>query len=195
MLMAAIDELEHKVRDLYEAQDPKRDSWADWLYANHVFVVQSQARELAQNLGANEDLCRAAAVLHDVADVQMKRMDAGHEQASLRLARKLLREFGYNANDIKIVVDDALKLHSCRDGVSPKTLEGQILSTADALAHLTTDFYVYATWAKGREMPLKALKEWTVKKATRDFEDKIRFDDVRERVRGDYERITTLFAR
>jgi hypothetical protein len=33
-------------------------------------------------------------------------------------------------------------------------------------------------------MPLKALKEWTVKKATRDFEDKIRFDDVRERVRG-----------
>jgi hypothetical protein len=69
------------------------------------------------------------------------------------------------------------------------------LSTADALAHLTTDFYVYATWAKGREMPLKALKEWTVKKATRDFEDKIRFDDVRERVRGDYERITTLFAR
>jgi putative nucleotidyltransferase with HDIG domain len=193
--MAAIDLLEHKVRDLYEAQDSRRNDWADWLYANHVFVVVGKARELAEKVGANSDLSRAAAVLHDIADVQMKRHDLGHEKASLRLAHKLMRELGYNDNDIRIAVDDAMAHHSCRKGKLPQTLEGKVVATADAWAHLTTDFYVYATWALGREMPLREVKAWVLEKAARDFDDKLFWDDVREQVRPDYERIVALYSR
>jgi hypothetical protein len=106
-----------------------------------------------------------------------------------------MREFGYNANDMKIVIEDALKRRSREENDGPVTLEGKVLATANALAHLQTDFYVYATWAKGREMSLSGLKTWVLEKAARDFNTSIWFDDVREQVRPDYERIVALYSR
>jgi hypothetical protein len=51
-------------------------------------------------------------------------------------------------SQIELVVDDAIRLHSCYDGNRPASLEGQALAAADALAHLKTDFYVllHANW-------------------------------------------------
>jgi hypothetical protein len=37
--MSGIQELEESVRNLYESKILGRADWADWLYANHVFVV------------------------------------------------------------------------------------------------------------------------------------------------------------
>jgi hypothetical protein len=110
--------------------------------------------------------------LHDVADVRMKRRDPDHERASLGLARELMKEFHFSDNDVAIVVDDAIALHSCHDG--------KVAATLGAL---------------GGEMPLEETKAWIRKKATRDFRDKIQFEDVREGARRDYECVMELFSR
>ena len=77
----------------------------------------------------------------------------------------------------------------------PESLEGKILSTADSLAHLKTDFYVYAVYARATEDSLTEIKEWALKKLERDFHAKIQFDDVREEVRAEYDMLKTLFSR
>jgi len=194
--MERLQKLEAKAKDLYERKDPARDEWADWLADNHVFVVADFATELAKKHGANEELARAAALLHDIADVKMKRKDEEHEAESLTIARDLMQEVGYNGDEIKLVVDDAIRYHSCHGDERPESVEGKILSTADSMAHLKTNFYIYAAWAFGYDhRPLEEVKAWTLKKIERDINNKMFFDDVRQELVPDYERIKELFSR
>ena len=193
--MGNIEQLEAKVKALYASNEPNRAEWANWLGDNHVLVVANYATGLALKHGANPVLSRAAALLHDIADVQMKRNNKGHAEESLRIARGLLNDFGFSEEDTTIVVDDAIRFHSCHGQERPSSMEGKVLSTADSLAHLKTDFYIFATWALGRENSLEEVKLWTLKKLERDLNTKIFFDDVREDVRPDYETIKNLFSR
>lgn len=193
--MNRIEILEQKVRDLYAQKNTNRAEWADWLADNHVFIVADNASVLAQRFGANEELARAAALLHDIADARMSRFDENHEAESMKIARKFLQECGYNDREIAIIVDDAIRLHSCHDGNLPNTLEGKVLATADSLAHLQTDFYIYATWIMGKNIPLNEIKIWVLKKIERDFQNKILFDEVKTEVEQDYEMLKKLFSR
>lgn len=194
--MERLQKLEAKVKALYQAKDLGRDAWADWLADNHVFVVADFATDLAQKYGANEELACAAALLHDIADAKMQRNNAQHETESLNMARDLMQEAGYHDDDIKLVVDDAVRYHSCHGDERPESVEGKILSTADSMAHLKTDFYVYAAWAFGYDhRPLEDVKAWALKKIERDLNNKMFFDDVRQELVPDYERIKELFSR
>ena len=193
--MTRLSKLEDRVRELYRAKNADRADWADWLFEHHVFVVADYAEELAKRYGANEEFARAAAVLHDIADVRMQRNNSDHEAESLRLARELMEEAGYNKEEIGLVVDDAIRYHSCHDGEQPDSIEGKILATADSLAHLKTDFYLYATWIFGRNRTLNEIKSWVLKKLDRDLSDKIFFDDVRADVLPDYNLVKELFSR
>lgn len=194
--MARIDELWQHVEKLYTDKLEGRDDWADWLWPNHVVVVANKARELAEQKGADVDLSVAAALLHDIADYKMGRHQDGHEEESLKVAREVMQEHGYSPEEIALVVDDAIRYHSCHGDERPDSVEGLVLATADSLAHLQTNFYVFATWAFGKlGRDLEGLTEWVLKKIERDLYNKISFDDVREQARPDYEMIKNLFSR
>ncbi len=194
--MSKLEKLKQRVAGLYQARRPERDAWTDWFWQHHVPLVAKNAHDIAVRVGANAELSEAAGWLHDIADTVMDRLSDNHEAQSLNIARQLMHEAGYSADDISTVVDDALPLHGCHDGKRPRLLEGKVLATADALAHLKTDFYVHAAYAMGEEgISLEQLKQWAVKKAARDFNDKICFDDIREETRADYEIIHKLFSR
>lgn len=193
--MARIDKLRRNVKELYEAKVEGQDPWSEWLYPNHVLVVAKFAVPLAEKYGANVELTEVAALLHDIADVKMPRKDPRHEEESLKIARQVMQDCGYTAEETQLVVDDAVRFHSCHGDERPESKEGLILATADSQAHLKTDFYVYATWAFGRDRSLEALKEWVAKKIERDLHNKISFDDEREDARKDYEVIKELFSR
>lgn len=187
--------LEQLVNDLYEQKSSNRAEWADWLYKNHVYVVADQAVRLAKKYNASEEYARAAALLHDIADAVMSRFDDNHEATSLQLARELLEKSGFKDEEISLIVDDAIRFHSCHDGRVPSSLEGKILATADSYAHLKTDFYVYATWAMGQTTPLDEVKSWVLKKLDRDLHDKVLFDDEKADLLSDYEMLKELYSR
>lgn len=187
--------LKQKVQELYEAKNPGRADWADWLYENHIFVVTGFARQLADRYHAQKDLCMAAAMLHDIADVAMKRDHPRHQEESEVIARKLLRETGFSAEETRIVVDDAMRFHSCHNGESPQTLEGKILAGADALAHLKTDFYKHFVSPIGERWMFDEVRGRVLPKIERDFNRKILFDDLREETRSHYEALKVFFAK
>jgi len=193
--MARLDDLTTLVRESYNAKNPTRADWADWLAENHVFVVADKAQLLAQRFGANAELVQAAAMLHDIADIKISRFDDRHESISLELARDFLHRTGFLPEEADLIVDDAIRYHSCHDGNVPQSLEGKVLATADALAHIQTNFYVYGAWAMGKEgVSLNDLKKWALKKLDRDFNDKILFPEVREECRADYEHLKFMFS-
>ncbi len=187
--------LRHAVESLYMTKVETRDEWADWLYPNHVLVVANKAKQLAEQQGADVELSQVAALLHDIADYKMKRDDPKHETASLHTARELMKASGYSEQEIALVVDDAIRYHSCHGDKRPKSKEGLVLATADSLAHLQTGFYVFAGWLFGKDgRSLEDLKTWVLQKIERDLRNKIAFDDVREMARPDYERIKSLYS-
>lgn len=194
--MTRLETLTKKVQTAYEAKQDGRDGWADWLYANHVFVVTDYAHTLAVKYQANDELAQAAAMLHDIADIKMSRTNPDHERESLAIARNYLEGSGFTAEEITLVVDDAIRFHSCHGEERPKSSEGLILATADSLAHLKTDFYIFAVWGMGEEgMSLEAIKKWALTKIERDLHNKIAFEDEREDCQKDYSYIKALFSR
>lgn len=191
-----ITSLKNKIDALYLDKNTSRaKDWADYLHASHVFKVADAARELAERFHAQTELAIAAAMLHDVADAVMPREDARHEQESMIIARSFLRACGFNDDEIRIVVDDAMKYHSCRGEDRPQTLEGKVMATADAVVHLQTDFYDFAVHNfTERGETMADISAWGLEKTDRDFNKKIFFPEVQEEVRPDFERERRRFA-
>jgi len=191
--MTQIEALKRKIDSLYEERRESRDEWADWLHKNHIFIVAEIAHDLAKRYDANDDLAIAAAMLHDIADAVMSRFAPDHEKTSAEIGRKLLQETGFTEEEIRIVMDDAIRYHSCRNGEVPKTTEGKVMATADALAHLQTDFYAHAVESKRDKQSIEEIKDWGLAKIDRDFKNKILFPEIQKEAESSYERQKSFF--
>lgn len=188
-----LEKLHKLVEQLYMQKDPNRADWCDWLYPNHVVVVADKAQELCDRYNGNPDIAVAGALLHDIADTVMERRDPEFKPTSYDIARKLCHEAGYNDDEITIIVDDICAKHSCRDGIIPQSHEGKIMATADAWAHATTDFYLYA-FNKSSPEEFEERKAWMRSHLDKDFHKKIFFDEVKEEVRPAYKILRGLLS-
>lgn len=192
--MNPLEKLHTKVHELYEGASPElKADWTDWLYKNHVFVVAAKARELAPLFDADPELAAAGGMLHDIADVKLRRADPNHAKTTLEIANELLTLSGFSDADIEILITDALPNHRGREGVVPKTAVGKALSAGDAYVHLMTDFYVHGIWALGiRGEDLEQTKQWAREKIERDYKVKTMTPEVREMTREGYESLKFL---
>ena len=93
---------------------------------DHVLRVLALAERLACSEGADLEIVRTAALLHDVARGQ----EGDHAQAGAELARRLL--VGHPAARVEAVAH-AIAAHRFRTGSAPQTLEAQVLHDADKL--------------------------------------------------------------
>lgn len=192
--MNRIELLTTRVQELYEGKNPNRDPIADWLYENHIFQVAKEARSIAERFGGEPALAEAAGMLHDIGDAVISRFNSSHAKKSENIARDFLVESGFSNEEIKVILDDSIRRHSCRDGNVPVTLEGRAVATGDAIVHLTTNFYVFMTrMQKERGDSQEAISNWVKEKLDRDFNKKIFFDEVRKDVESDYKRLRQLF--
>ncbi len=110
-------------RTLYPAE---ADSAHDF---DHVLRVVAMADRIAQAEGADRDIVRTAALLHDIG---LDEGRAGHETAAARRAAEILREQGY-AEVFCAAVAHAIEAHRFRSGPAPQTLEARVLFDADKL--------------------------------------------------------------
>jgi HD superfamily phosphodiesterase len=191
--MNKIERLTKLVRTLYEKKSPSRSPWADYLYHYHIFLVADIARSLAEEFSINNELPIAASILHDIGDAEISRFDPKHEAETLKIARYFLDQSGFSKTEIAIVVDDSIINHWCYNWITPTSIEGKIMATADAIGHLTSDFYTFALSQKRKQEPMDIIRKWALPKIERDFYQKICFNEVREKYRTDYERCKKLF--
>lgn len=187
-------QLSQSVVNLYSEKRPERADWADWLAENHIVQVTERARVVAERFGGDPELAACGGILHDIADAVMSRFDPHHETTSLDLARQFMEQSGYRTEEIAIVVDDGIALHSCYDGNCPKTPEGRALAAGDALAHLGTDFYPHAKQAMLQEgKSLTEINEWATRKINRDYNDKLIYGELKNEMRPIYESLLESF--
>lgn len=191
--MNRIETLREKVKSLYEAQHEDRGEWAEWMSENHVFLVADRCKELAERFGIDAELAEAAGMLHDIADAVMKRDNPAHDEKSAQLATELLQDCEFSAEEIAIIVHDALEFHACKNGKSPKTPVGEVLATADALVHLQSDFYPYYKAERLKIQSIEAVQQSALEKIERDYNHKIRFPEIKAGATSAYEEAKALF--
>lgn len=94
---------------------------------DHVLRVLALAERLARAEGADLEIVRAAALLHDVA---RSRPEVEHARAGAETARRLLA--GQPPERVEAVAH-AIEAHRFRLGPAPATLEARVLHDADKL--------------------------------------------------------------
>jgi len=187
----------HQVAQLTErAYSSSKEDFARWSWENHVQFVARKTEELSKKFNANEDLAVASAWLHDFGDAFVDRHSQEHEEASTKEAVRVLNESGYSNEEIQEILEIIIEPHSCMDGNLPQTKEGKILATADALAHLATDFYVQFTWKHiPEEKSYEEFIDWVNEKLERDFNKKIFFEEIKDQIKNRYEMLKELFRK
>jgi len=104
---------------------------------DHVLRVYKLAERLAQSEGADLEVVRAAALLHDVTKYQSPEDDSqarrAHHQTSADFAEGILHAEGWPAERIA-AVQHCIRAHRFRDdSEQPQTIEARVLFDADKL--------------------------------------------------------------
>lgn len=121
---------QNEAKQWYSESDPVH-GW------DHVLRVYSMAERLAVDEGADVEIVRAAALLHDVqagaysADNSTQR--SGHHFSAAEFARQVLAAEGWQAERIA-AVEHCIRAHRFRDtSEPPATLEARVFFDADKL--------------------------------------------------------------
>jgi len=102
---------------------------------DHVERVYRMAERLAQAEGADLEVVRSAALLHDADGSATAGGDEGrldHHEASAEFARQVLEAEGWPAERVA-AVQHCIRCHRFRNPAEPQTLEAKILFDADKL--------------------------------------------------------------
>ncbi|MHA1904722.1 MAG: HD domain-containing protein [Candidatus Thorarchaeota archaeon] len=99
---------------------------------DHTKRVLSIAREICEVQHADMRILCAAALLHDVGRPYEMSTGKSHALLSGEMSKEVLQRNGYNEDEISRVVD-AIRTHRYSEGLTPNSLEGEILSDADKL--------------------------------------------------------------
>jgi uncharacterized protein len=113
-------------RPLFKGADSAHD-------IGHAMRVLRLAELLGEAEGADLDILRPAALLHDIGCAP-KHLGKEHESEgrTLKIARSLLLDNGYPKATTEAILG-IIKVHGYSRGIIPRTLEGKLLQDADRL--------------------------------------------------------------
>lgn len=171
------------------AKDECAANGLGWFWDVHLLEVEKCAKTILIKLPkADKEIVMLGVWLHDLQ--RIRKIDGNHCKIGAVEAEKVMQKFGYLPEKIEIVKEIILA-HSCENDLAPKTLEGKILATADAMSHFLSDFYL-AIAATGKR-DAKSFKKWVMKKIDRDYRKKIFFPFAKKLIAERYVALRKLF--
>jgi len=179
--MNKIEQIKHKI----EKEGKELKQVPEWFFDKHLLGVEKFARKLLEQLPeANEEIVLLGVWLHDLQ--RIRGIEGDHAEIGAIEAEKVLKEYGYDATTIKSIKDMILT-HQCNSDLMPKTIEGKILASADAMSHYINDFYINV--ALLGQQNTEEYKKWVLEKLDRDYNRKIHFDFAKEMIKEKHDAI------
>ena len=162
----------------------------DWFYEIHLLGVEKFAKYLLKKIPkADEEVVMLGVWLHDLQRIRGIR--GNHAKIGSIEAEKVMKKFGFEKNIIKHVKEIILA-HPCNTKLRPKTVEGKILASADAMSHCINDFYL--TIATTGQRNMKEYKKWALEKLDKDYNKKIFFDFAKKKIKERHDILKKLFT-
>jgi HD superfamily phosphodiesterase len=160
-----------------------------WFYTDHLLAVEKFSKFLLKNLPkADKEIVMLGVWLHDLQRIRGIKGD--HQKIGAREAEKVMKEFGYSREVIK-KVKNIILTHSCSQK-KPTTVEGKILSSADAMSHYYNDFFIRIAMIGKRD--LKDYKKWVLEKLDRNYNKKIFFKFAKNKIKERHNLFKKVFT-
>jgi len=128
-------------------------------YEYHISVVEDLAVNLGKKFGANEEILRISALLHDIGRIKFD--PENHEESGAKEAEKILKELKVEEAIIE-KVKECIREHRHKKPTIPVSLEAKILKIADAYSHFKKPLqivYIYIKEGRKFEEGLKWMKD------------------------------------
>lgn len=162
-----------------------------WFYSTHLLSVEKFAKELLKELPeADKEVVLLGVWLHDLQRVRGVQGD--HAKIGAIEAEKVMKQIGYPDQTIKHVKEIIVTHSCCNARLMPKTLEGKILASADAMSHYTNDFYL--TIATTGKRDVAGFKKWALEKLERDYNKKIFFNFAKKKIERRHQVLKEIFT-
>lgn len=149
----------------------------------HIMPVLDNAMKLADLLKADKEILETAVYLHDIARISGKEGD--HHIKGAEMAREILAKMGYETPFIENVSYCILNHRSSFSEC--KTLESEILNSADAMAHIDSIPWLIWIAVDSGKMSFKEAFEWVDKKVEKGWNLKIQLPEARKLAKPKYE--------
>ncbi len=121
-------------RDLSAVRDIARQMLGNATFAglDHAERILQIVEDIGQREGADLDILRVAALLHDIGVPVNK---PRHYEIGALMARGILSQLGFTEDEIEPIAH-VIEAHSRYGGPDPQTIEGKILQDADAVEYV-----------------------------------------------------------
>lgn len=132
----------------------------NWIFPNHINIMIEIIKKLNSKYKGNLEICVLAAILHDTGLVYKRNSSstAGHEERSIKYAKKILKKYEYPENKIIKIINC---IRSTRFENKPTNINEKIVRTADSLsqfisihffakAAFSQDINTYINWLKNK---------------------------------------------
>jgi uncharacterized protein len=127
-----IKDIERIVEDACKSDSNK---YGYGIWSHHIVYVVKYAKLLAEKLDADPEIVEIAALLHDYAGIKDSSMTKEHHIHGAVEADRILTEFGYPKDKIKLV-KDCIFSHRGSVPMERMTPEAECIASADAMTHV-----------------------------------------------------------
>jgi len=158
-----IEEIKKLVEEACK-KDTNHFGYGAW--SHHISSVVKYAKLLAKKLGANEEICEIAALLHDYASVVNKDWYPEHHLHSARLAEEILSEHSYPKEKIERVKHCIIS-HRASKNIPQETIEAKIVASADSMAHFDNVHSLLYLAFVTHKMDIEQGTKWVLDKLER----------------------------
>lgn len=105
------------------------------IWSHHIVYVVKYAKQLAERLGADDEIVELAALLHDYAGIKDASLREAHHIHGAAEAERILAGYGYPVDKIE-QVKQCIISHRGSVTVERMTPEEECVASADAMAHI-----------------------------------------------------------
>jgi len=178
-----------KIRKFVEDEHKKPTSnYGYEPYEFHLVPMHQYAKQLAEKLGADTEIVRISAWLHDIGAIIYGREN--HHITGARIAEEKLKEFNYSKEKIE-GVKNCILTHRGSNGLKPKTLEAQIIADADTMSNFNNIAGIFKAAFIYEHQTQREAKETTKQKLINKWK-KLSFSESKELIRPKYEAVMLL---
>ncbi|MDA3815221.1 MAG: HD domain-containing protein [Patescibacteria group bacterium] len=161
----------------------------DRIWEFHIIPVVKFSKQLGRELGADLEILELSALLHDYASILDRDFDKNHHIESAKKAQEILTELNFPRNKVNHIVD-CIEAHRGSIKQEHKTLESEILASADAMSHISEPVSMLHLAFRVLDNKVIEGSSWLRGKIQRSWEKTI--PEGQEMIRNDYERIVKM---
>jgi HD superfamily phosphodiesterase len=158
-------------------------------WSEHIVSVVKYSKKLAHQMNIDEELSELAALLHDYSCIVNKDWYPEHHIHSARLAREILTKYKYPEKKI-CLIEQCILSHRGSKIIKRKSVEANILASADAMAHFDNIGSLFYLAFKTKGLTIDEAKEFILGKLEKSWNKLI--PEARKFVSPKYDAIKLL---